>query len=209
MIMDGRGDKEDIEKRVEIIDAELESGKGTPYEREKLQERKAKLVGGIAVIKVGGASEYEQKEKQDRVEDALGATRAAAEEGIIPGCGTAYIRAKQKMMAMPKPLDKSERNGWDIVMSALDTCCSRVAENAGYNGRKILNQVSKLDWHDGFNAATGKYGDLMDMRVIDPTKVSRVALENAASVAAMFLTLEVAIVDEQPMDMSTIPQMND
>ncbi|PIP65449.1 chaperonin GroEL [Candidatus Peregrinibacteria bacterium CG10_big_fil_rev_8_21_14_0_10_49_16] len=196
LIVDGGGKKEDIDARVHQIQAALETTK-SDFDREKLQERLAKLSGGVAVIKVGAATEVEQKEKQHRVEDALSATRAAAEEGIVPGGGTAYIRifgGLEKLFQETK--DEDEKIGIEIVMHAITAPTKNIAENAGVPGDVVVSKVKEsTDANFGYNAETGQYGDLVKDMVIDPKKVTRSALENAASVAAMFLTLEVAVTE--------------
>ncbi|UPA22000.1 chaperonin GroEL [Candidatus Peribacteria bacterium] len=195
LIVGGRGKKADIEMRINEIKAQLDYTK-SDFDREKLQERLAKLTGGVAVIKVGAATEVEQKEKQHRVEDALSATRAAAEEGIVPGGGTAYIRALPTLEALlKKTSNKDEQIGIQIVMNSLTAPAKNIAENAGVAGDVVVSKVKEGKDGFGYNALTGEYTDLVKGMVIDPKKVSRAALENAVSVAAMFLTLEVAVTD--------------
>jgi len=195
LIVGGRGKKADIEMRINEIKAQLDYTK-SDFDREKLQERLAKLTGGVAVIKVGAATEVEQKEKQHRVEDALSATRAAAEEGIVPGGGTAYIRALPTLEALlKKTSNKDEQIGIQIVMNSLTAPAKNIAENAGVAGDVVVSKVKEGKEGFGYNALTGEYTDLVKGMVIDPKKVSRAALENAVSVAAMFLTLEVAVTD--------------
>lgn len=193
LIVDGGGHKQDIEARVNQIKASLETTK-SDFDREKLQERLAKLSGGVAVIKVGAATEVEQKEKQHRVEDALSATRAAAEEGILPGGGVAYIRAMPALDKV-KAENADEQVGIDIVRSALKAPLANIAANSGEVGEVVVEKVLHMKGNEGFNAMTHVYEDLVTAMVIDPKKVTRSALENAASVASMFLTLEVAIAD--------------
>ncbi len=194
IIVGGSGKKSDIEARIAEIKALMETTK-SDFDREKLQERLAKLSGGVAVVKVGAATEIEQKEKQHRVEDALSATRAAAEEGIVPGGGTAYIRAVTALSKL-KMKNEDEQLGVDIVKNALTYPCRHIADNAGAEGKLVVEKVmSAQDGTHGYNALTGQYEDLVKAMVIDPKKVTRSALENAASVAAMFLTLEVAVTD--------------
>lgn len=195
LIIGGSGKKTDIELRIHEIKAQMETTK-SDFDREKLMERLAKLTGGVAVIKVGAATEVEQKEKQHRVEDALSATRAAAEEGIIPGGGTAYLRAIPTLESLYKATkDPDERIGISIVKDALSAPARNIAENAGISGEVVVSKVSDGKDNYGYNALTGEYTDLVKDMVIDPMKVARVALENASSVASMFLTLEVAISD--------------
>lgn len=195
LIVGGSGKKSEIDARVNEIKGQLETTK-SDFDREKLQERLAKISGGVAVIKVGAATEVEQKEKQHRVEDALSATRAAAEEGIVAGGGTAYIRALkalEKLQAETK--DKDEKLGIEIVKLSLTSPTRNIAENAGVSGEVVVAKVKESKDNVGYNALTGEYTDLVKDMVIDPKKVTRSALENAASVASMFLTLEVAVTD--------------
>ncbi len=202
-IIDGVGKKADITARVNELKALINDTK-SDFDREKLQERLAKLSGGVAVIKVGAATEIEQKEKQHRVEDALSATRAAAEEGIVAGGGTAFIRAMSSLDKV-KTINDDEETGVDIIRNALAWPARNIAENAGVEGHVVVEKVKAEKGNIGYNAMTAKYEDLVKAMVIDPKKVTRSALENAASVAAMFLTLEVAITDipekEKPMAM--------
>ena len=204
LVIDGHGKKPDIEQRMKEIKVALEKT-SSDFDKEKLQERLAKLSGGVAVIKVGAATEVEQKEKQHRVEDALSATRAAAEEGIVPGGGTAYIRAIPALSKL-KSENEDEQIGIDIVRDALSAPCRQIADNAGITGEVVFEKVKGLKGSDGYNVLTGKYEDLVKARVIDPKKVTRSALENAASVASMFLTLEVAVT-EIPKKEEPMPQM--
>ncbi len=202
LIIDGAGSKKDIEARKNEIKAAVDNTK-SDFDREKLQERLAKLSGGVAVVKVGAATEIEQKEKQHRVEDALSATRAAAEEGIVPGGGTAYIRAIEALDKL-KLKNEDEQIGVEIIRGALSAPARHIADNAGVEGKVVVEKVmSNYKGNVGYNAMTGEYEDLVKAMVIDPKKVTRSALQNAASVASMFLTLEVAVTDipekEKPM----------
>ena len=194
-VIGGAGKKKDIEDRVNEIKVQIDSTK-SDFDREKLQERLAKLSGGVAVIKVGAATEVEQKEKQHRVEDALSATRAAAEEGIVAGGGTAYIRALPSLAKLLKETkSEDEKLGIEIVMNALIAPAHHIAQNGGVSGEVVVSKIKDLEGDFGYNALTEKYEDLVKGMVIDPKKVTRSALENAASVASMFLTLEVGITD--------------
>jgi chaperonin GroEL len=201
-IVDGAGKKDEIQGRVKQIRAQIEETT-SDYDKEKLQERLAKLVGGVAVINVGAATEVEMKEKKARVEDALNATRAAVEEGIVPGGGVAYIRCLKVIER--KGLEKAswtegELIGADIVRRSLEEPLRQIAGNAGLEGSIVVNRVKESkDFAFGLNAATGEYEDLLKAGVIDPTKVSRFALQNASSVAALMLTTE-AMVGEKPKD---------
>ena len=171
------------------------------YDREKLQERLAKLVGGVAVINVGAATEIEMKEKKARVEDALHATRAAVEEGIVPGGGVALVRARIKVKAI-KLQNSDEQAGVNIIFESLAAPLKQIVQNAGFEPAVVLAEVEKLAGAHGFNAATGEYCDMEAAGIIDPTKVSRTALQNAASVAGLMLTTE-AIIAEKPKDESS------
>jgi chaperonin GroEL len=194
-IIDGAGTKKDIDGRVTEIRNQIENTT-SDYDREKLQERLAKLVGGVAVVKVGAATETEMKEKKARVEDALHATRAAVEEGIVAGGGVALLRA-QKALDGVEAANDEETAGVNIVRRAIEEPLRRIAENAGIEGSIVVDKVKGLKGANGFNAATEEYGDLLKAGVIDPTKVVRTALQNAASVAALLLTTE-AMVAEKP-----------
>ncbi len=192
-VVNGAGAPEAIAERASLIRKQIESTK-SDYDREKLQERLGKLAGGVAVLYVGAATEVEMKEKKDRGEDALSATRAAVEEGIVPGGGVAYIRAAQALKGM-KGENDDETTGINIVARAIEEPLRQIAANAGVEGSVIINKIAEGKDDFGYNARTGEYVHMYEAGVIDPTKVSRVALENAASVAGMFLTTEGAIVD--------------
>jgi len=194
-IVGGKGSKTDIHKRVSQIKTQLENTE-SDFEKEKLKERLAKLAGGVAIIRVGAATEVEQKEKRHRIEDAVSATRAAIEEGIVPGGGVALIRALKGIEKI-KLHDEDEQVGLEILREALKKPLWQIAENAGYEGSVIVSEVEKLKEKDGFNAATGKYEDMILAGIVDPKKVTRSALQNAASAAAMFLTTE-AVITELP-----------
>ena len=192
-IVSGKGDAEMIKARVNQIKAQIEKTT-SDYDREKLQERLAKLAGGVAVIYVGAASEVEMKEKKDRFDDALHATRAAVEEGIIPGGGTAYIRAIEKLGAI-KAENEDEKLGIEIIRRAVEEPLRQIVENAGLEGSVVVNEVRNGKGDYGYNARTEKYENLFASGVIDPAKVTRVALENAASIAGMLLTTECVLCD--------------
>ncbi|MDD3896618.1 MAG: chaperonin GroEL [Candidatus Peribacteraceae bacterium] len=204
LIVDGAGKKSEIEARMNQIKAALDKTT-SDFDREKLQERLAKMSGGVAVIKVGAATEVEQKEKQHRVEDALSATRAAAEEGILPGGGVAYLRTLPALEKL-KVSNKDEQIGVDIIKAALLAPLVNIANNAGDSGKVVVEKVLQKKGGEGYNAMTGVYEDLVKAMIIDPKKVTRSALENAASVASMFLTLEVAI-SEIPKKEAPMPPM--
>jgi chaperonin GroEL len=199
-IVSGKGKKSDIQARINQIKAQIDTTT-SDYDREKLQERLAKLSGGVAVISVGAASEVEMKERKDRFDDALNATRAAIEEGIIPGGGVAYLRAIESIKGM-KGDNEDEDTGISIVRRALEEPMRQIVENAGMEGSVVVQKVKEGKADYGYNARTDKYENLLKSGVIDPTKVARIALENAASIAGMLLTTECVVVenkdDKQP-----------
>lgn len=201
-IIDGAGQAEAIENRVRNIRTQIEAAT-SDYDREKLQERVAKLAGGVALIKVGAATEVEMKEKKARVEDALHATRAAVEEGIVAGGGVALIRAKQAIRDIKG--DNDEQNaGIRIVLRAMEEPLRQIVANAGDEPSVVVNTVAQGDGNFGYNAQTGEYGDLVEMGVLDPTKVTRTALQNAASVASLILTTDCMVADI-PQDDKPMP----
>jgi len=202
-IVDGGGSRKDLEGRVKQIRAQVEETT-SDYDREKLQERLAKLVGGVAVIHVGAATETEMKEKKARVEDALNATRAAVEEGIVPGGGVALLRAGKGLEKVK--LDGEEQSGVTLVQRALEEPIRQIANNAGAEGSVVVEKVKDQKAGFGFNAESGKYEDLMKAGIIDPTKVTRFALQNASSVAALLLTTE-AMIAERPKEKEEMPHM--
>jgi len=195
IIVGGKGKKQDITARVNQIKAQIETTT-SDYDKEKLQERLAKLSGGVAVLYVGAATEVEMKEKKDRVDDALHATRAAVEEGIVPGGGVAYIRAIQALDVKLKGQIEDEQTGMAIVKRALEAPIRTLTDNAGIDGSIVVQKIKEGTGDFGFNARTETYENLFKAGVIDPTKVSRVALENAASIAGMLLTTECVIADK-------------
>ena len=194
-IVDGAGSKEAIAARVQQIRASIENAT-SDYDREKLQERLAKLAGGVAVLYVGAATEVELKEKKDRVEDALAATRAAVEEGIVPGGGVAYIRAVECLEGV-KGENDDQTTGIQIVKRAIEEPLRQIVANAGGEGSVVVNKVKEGQGAFGYNARDDKYEDMLAAGIIDPTKVSRVALENAASIASMFLTTECVLAEKK------------
>ncbi len=203
VIVNGAGNKEAIQTRVAQIKAQIETTT-SDYDREKLQERLAKLAGGVAVLYVGAPSEIEMKEKKDRVDDALSATRAAIEEGTVPGGGTAYIRAAATLEKL-KGENEDETTGIEIVKRAIEEPLRQIVANAGKEGAVVVQRVKEGKDHFGYNARTDVYEDLYKAGVIDPAKVTRVALENAASIAGMFLTTECVIAEEK--EENPAPQM--
>ena len=192
-IINGYGESEAVQKRIEQIRVEIENTT-SDYEKEKLQERLAKLAGGVAVLYIGAATETEMKEKKDRVDDALSATRAAVEEGIVAGGGVALIRAIENLSI--DTTNDDERLGVDIVMKALEAPLYQIVSNAGGNGDVVVHFVKDGKASYGFNARTNEYGDMIEMGIVDPTKVTRTAVENAVSIASMILMTECVIVDE-------------
>jgi chaperonin GroEL len=204
-IIDGAGKKEDIEARVGQIKAQIEETT-SDYDREKLQERLAKLAGGVAVIRVGGATEVEVKDKKDRVDDALNATRAAVEEGIVPGGGTALLRAKAAVAKLTSD-NADVKAGINIVLRALEAPLRQIAENAGVEGSIVVGKITenKADTY-GFNAQTEEFVDMLQAGIVDPAKVVRTALQDAASVAGLLVTTE-AMVADAPKRESGAPAM--
>ena len=207
IIVDGAGDSDAIKDRVAQIRGELENTTSS-FDREKLQERLAKLAGGVAVIKVGAATEVEMKEKKLRIEDALNATRAAVEEGIVPGGGTAYLNVISEVAKLLKTVDGDEKTGVSIILKALEAPIRQIAENAGFDGGVIVDKIvssRKSGW--GFDAYNEVYCDMMKAGIVDPTKVTRSALQNAASIASTILTTE-AVVANQKEDPAAVAAAN-
>ncbi|MEZ5243166.1 MAG: chaperonin GroEL [Acidimicrobiia bacterium] len=194
-IIEGAGSGEDVAGRVAQIKAEIDNT-DSDWDREKLQERLAKLSGGVAVVKVGAATEVELKEKKHRIEDALSATRAAIEEGVVAGGGTALVRAKAAVASAVEALDGDERTGAGIVLRSLDAPARLIADNAGLEGAVVVQQLERETGSVGLNAATGEFEDLLKAGVIDPAKVTRAALQNAASIASLLLTTECLVADK-------------
>ena len=197
-IIEGAGAEDDIKGRINQIKAEIDNT-DSDYDREKLQERLAKLSGGVAVLKVGAATEVELKEKKHRIEDAVSTTKAAIEEGVVPGGGVALLRAQAAVLAAADTLTGDEATGARLVAKALEAPLKQIAENAGMEGGVVVEKVKHLTGNEGLNAATGVYEDLVKLGVIDAAKVTRSALQNAASIAALFLTTE-AVVADKPED---------
>ncbi len=194
-IIEGAGSSEDVAGRVAQIKREIDDT-DSDWDREKLQERLAKLSGGVAVVKVGAATEVELKEKKHRIEDALSATRAAIEEGVVAGGGTALVRAKGAVQSVVDGLEGDQRTGAGIVLRSLDAPARMIADNAGLEGAVIVQQLERETGNVGFNAATGEFEDLLKAGVIDPAKVTRAALQNAASIASLLLTTEALVADK-------------
>jgi len=204
-VINGAGDIDIIKSRVSQIKAQIEST-ASDYDKEKLQERLAKLAGGVAVLYIGATTEIEMKEKKDRVDDALHATRAAVEEGIVPGGGVAYLRTINAINKI-KPVNADEKTGIDIILRSIEEPLRQIVENAGLEGSIVVQKVKEGKGDFGYNARTDVYEDLITAGVIDPTKVSRVALENAASIAGMLLTTECVIADEPEEAGAGMPPM--
>ena len=194
-IVEGAGSEDDIKGRINQIKAEIENT-DSDYDREKLQERLAKLTGGVAVLKVGAATEVELKEKKHRIEDAVSTTKAAIEEGVVAGGGVTLLRAQAAVAAVADGLEGDEATGARLVAASLEGPIKQIAENAGVNGGVVIAKVLEMSGNEGYNAATDVYEDLVKVGVIDAAKVTRSALQNAASIAALFLTTEVVIVDK-------------
>jgi chaperonin GroEL len=194
-IVEGSGDADEVKGRINQIKAEIENT-DSDWDKEKLQERLAKLAGGVAVIKVGAATEVELKEKKHRIEDAISATRAAIEEGIVAGGGTALLRAKAAVAAVVETLSGDEATGARTVLASLDTPARLIAENAGMEGGVVVESIERQTGNMGMNAATGEIVDMVKAGIIDPAKVTRAALQNAASIAAMVLTTECLVSDK-------------
>ena len=203
-IVEGRGSEDDIQARITQIKAQIEDTT-SEFDREKLQERMAKLSGGVAVIKIGAATEIELKERKARVEDALSATRSAVEEGIVPGGGVALVRAQRALDGIGE-LPSDERVGVDIIRRSLEQPLKHIVENAGFEGAVVLNQVKQQADDYGYDAEVGEYGPMLERGIVDPAKVTRSALQNAASVAAMVLTTE-SMISEIPQDKAAMPAM--
>ena len=206
-IVGGKGKKQDIEKRTSQIRVQLENTT-SEFDKEKLQERIAKLSGGVAVIRVGAATEVEQKEKQHRIEDAVSATKAAVDEGIVPGGGVALVRctdALKKLLDEKSTVSKDEQVGVEIMCRAIRKPLMQIAENAGVSGEVVVAEVEKKRGNMGYNAATGEYEDMVEAGIIDPAKVTRSAVQNAASAAAMLLTTEVVVAELPKKDAPAMP----
>ena len=201
-IVEGAGSADDVKGRIAQIKAEIENT-DSDYDREKLQERLAKLSGGVAVLKVGAATEVELKEKKHRIEDAVSTTKAAIEEGVVPGGGVALLRAQAAVLKVADSLSGDEATGARLVAKSLEAPLKQIAENAGMEGGVVVEKVKSLTGNEGLNAATGVYEDLVKLGVIDAAKVTRSALQNAASIAALFLTTE-AVVADKPEDSSAM-----
>ncbi len=206
-IVEGGGAKADVNGRINQIKQEIENT-DSDYDREKLQERLAKLAGGVAIIKVGAATEVELKEKKHRIEDAVQTAKASVEEGVVPGGGVALIRAQEPVLALAESLDGDEATGATLVSRALEEPLKQIAVNAGMEGGVVVEKVKNLRGANGLNARTGEYEDLMKAGVTDAAKVTRSALQNAASIAALFLTTE-AVVADKPEERPAMPAMPD
>ena len=203
-IVEGSGSRSDVAGRINQIRAEIDNT-DSDYDREKLQERLAKLSGGVAIIKVGAATEVELKEKKHRIEDAVQTTKAAVEEGVVPGGGVALLRAQAKVLELAKTLSGDEATGAKLVARALEEPLKQIATNAGLEGGVIVEKVRSLKGANGLNASTGEYEDLVKAGVIDAAKVTRSALQNAASIAALFLTTEAVVADKPEKEAPAMP----
>jgi chaperonin GroEL len=207
-IIEGKGKKEDIEGRIKQIREEIKRTE-SEFDREKLQERLAKLAGGVAVIKVGAATEIEQKVKQKKTENALNATKAAIEEGILPGGGVGLLRSQKALEKLEKEFEGDERTGVLILKKSLEFPVKQIAENAGFDGGVVVNEIKKKEGDYGFNALTQKFEDLVEAGVIDATKVVRTALENAVSAASMLLTTEAVVAEEPEKEKKETPGISE
>jgi chaperonin GroEL len=203
-IVEGGGTEDDIKGRINQIKAEIDNT-DSDYDREKLQERLAKLSGGVAVLKVGAATEVELKEKKHRIEDAVSTTKAAIEEGVVPGGGVALLRSQPAVLKSADGLSADEATGARLVAKSLEAPIKQIAENAGMEGGVVVERVKGLSGNDGLNAATGDYEDLVKIGVIDAAKVTRSALQNAASIAALFLTTEAVVADKPEKEAPAMP----
>ena len=203
-IVEGGGTEDDIKGRINQIKAEIENT-DSDYDREKLQERLAKLTGGVAVLKVGAATEVELKEKKHRIEDAVSTTKAAIEEGVVPGGGVALLRSQDVVRKAAESLNGDESTGARLVAKSLEGPIKQIAENAGLEGGVAVERVRNLSGAEGLNAATGDYEDLVKLGVIDAAKVTRSALQNAASIAGLFLTTEAVVVDKPEKEAPAMP----
>jgi chaperonin GroEL len=206
-LVDGAGKKEAIKERIDLIKRQIEEST-SDYDREKLQERLAKLSGGVGIIHVGGATEIEVKERKDRVDDAHHATKAAVEEGILPGGGTAFIRCMPVLEKLAKTLTGDEKLGVEIIMKAIAYPIRQIAENAGEEGSIVIQKVSGLGVYEGWDAQNNVYGNMFDKGIVDPTKVVRLTIELAASIAALLLTTEAIITEEADEKTSGHPAMH-
>jgi chaperonin GroEL len=203
-IVEGSGTKEDVTGRINQIKTEIDNT-DSDYDREKLQERLAKLSGGVAVLKVGAATEVELKEKKHRIEDAVSTTKAAIEEGVVPGGGVALLRSQAAVLKAVDGLSGDEATGARLVAKSLESPIKQIAENAGHEGGVVVERVKALSGSEGLNAATGDYEDLVKIGVIDAAKVTRSALQNAASIAALFLTTEAVVADKPEKEAPAMP----
>jgi chaperonin GroEL len=204
VIVDGAGNSEDIKKRISQLRVQIEDTT-SDFDREKLQERLAKLAGGVAVIEVGAATETEMKEKKLRIEDALSATRAAVEEGIVPGGGIAYLTVAGGLAKLESELEGDALTGMMIVKRALEDPVRVIADNAGAEGSVVVEKLKSMDKGTGFNAATGVFENMMKAGIVDPAKVARSAIQNAASISALFLTTEAVVTDMPEKDGGGMP----
>jgi chaperonin GroEL len=202
-IIDGAGEADGIQSRIKQIKAQIEDT-SSDYDREKLQERVAKLAGGVAVIKVGAATEVEMKEKKARVEDALHATRAAVEEGVVPGGGVALIRALTAIGTL-KGANEDQNVGIALALRAMESPLREIVTNCGEEPSVVLNKVKEGNGNYGYNAATGEYGDMVEMGILDPTKVTRTALQNASSIAGLMITTECMVAESPKKDEPMMP----
>ncbi|NGX39356.1 MAG: 60 kDa chaperonin 1 [Chlamydiae bacterium] len=205
-LIEGAGKKEEIKKQISLLSRQIDES-DSDYDKEKLEERRARLAGGVGIIRVGAATEVEMKEKKDRVDDALHATRAAIEEGILPGGGVALIRCLPNLEKLAQKLSGDERVGIEILMKALSFPLRQIAENAGQEGSIIVQKVSQMKDQEGWNAQTDEYGNMIEAGIVDPTKVVRLSIQLSASIASLLLTTEALITDEKEEKTAAVPSM--
>ncbi len=205
-LVEGAGDKKEIADRIALINRQIEEST-SDYDREKLQERLAKLAGGVGIIRVGAATEVEMKEKKDRVDDAVHATKAAVEEGILPGGGVAFIRCIPALETLAASLSGDEKVGVEIIIKAISWPIRQISENAGKEGSIIVQKVASMDVYEGWDALNDQFGNMLEMGIVDPTKVTRLCIELSASIAALLLTTE-AIITEEVDDKAASPAMS-
>ena len=206
ILVEGSGNKQKIAERIALIRRQI-ADSTSDYDKEKLQERLAKLAGGVGVIRVGAATEIEMKEIKDRVDDAVHATKAAVEEGIVPGGGIAFIRCLPALEKLSASLSGDEKVGVELIMKAICWPIRQIAENAGKEGSIIIQKVATMDTYEGWDAMNDQFGNMLKMGIVDPTKVSRLCIELSASIAALLLTTEAIITDEVE-EKSTSPAMS-
>jgi chaperonin GroEL len=206
-LVEGTGDKKKIAERIALIKRQIQETT-SDYDREKLQERLAKLAGGVGIIRVGGATEVEVKERKDRVDDAVHATKAAVEEGILPGGGVSFIRCIPLLEKLAASLSGDEKVGVEIIIRAISSPLRQISENAGKEGAIIVQKVASMETYEGWDALNDKFGNMLKLGIVDPTKVVRLSIELAASIAALLLTTEAIITEEVDEEKHSHPAMS-